>query len=417
MGTTGRGGAAKKPAPRKRAAAKPATRRKAPAHDGVFGMRQKRPVAAFLGMALDDPALTAVLAVQRSTGLSVFNGELFAIEEKVPSRDAAGVVEEKWVRRPAAGRDGFLAVAERSGVFGGIVGDVVCANDTFEVDWSDSIERGAPFVRHRHAAMVGGGTASEMRAFRGPIIGAWAKGWREDRLQPFFYFAPLKQHGRVFGAPDSGELTWLGAWEYTNAMILKCAMSYVLRILFVITGVLPADEVKNDPTLSREFDIGAAAERVKRAVDVSQVLDIPDAIPVGTPTEVRARLLAALDLATKADPALWPAAKCQMVFAGREPDDLMRIADDIAAGAMAVLATRERKAVMPSQDAPPADDLPVDGGQMPESDDELLQALALARSKAGAAQTEAAYLTESERVDALVGELGRRGVGFDPPAS
>lgn len=350
--------AAKKPAARgKRAAAKkpPARRRVA----GAYPRSQRAAVASFLDMRMDDPALPAVLAVQEATGLSVFNGELFAIEEKVPSRDAQGVVGEKWVRRPAAGRDGFLAVAERSGVFGGIVGDVVCANDLFDVDWSaDSLKGGPPWVKHRHAPVQGGlASAEQSRAYRGPIIGAWAKGWRSDRAQPFFYFAPLNQHGRVFGTAEQGELSWLGAWEYTNAMILKCAMSYVLRILFVITGVLPADELKNDPTIAREtLTVSEAAERVRQTVNVAQVLAIPDAIPAGP---LHGRLLAAVEAANRLHPNAWTAAKVDMTMRGRPEEELATLAAEIEAGNERRVSAATSRAVMPDAgralpvDAPP----------------------------------------------------------------
>jgi hypothetical protein len=417
--------AAKKPAARK-TPAKKSTRRAAPTRapapsrvGSYFPVRERRAVAAFLGMEVNDPALIAVMAVQESTGLSVFNGELFAIEQQVPSRDGEGVVSEKWVRRPAAGRDGFLRVAERSGVFGGIVGDVVCANDAFDVDWSMvNAAGGPPVVRHRHAPVANVATAREAREYRGPIIGAWAKGWRTDRQQPFFYFAPLKQHGRVWGSPSEGELSWLGAWEYTNAMILKCAMSYVLRILFVITGVLPADELKNDPSIARDIlapggDTRAdrltdAAEQVRQAVDVSQVLDIPETIPPETDPKVRAKLLDALDAVTSIDPALWTSAKCSMVFAGRSSAELDAIADDIMVTVAARSATAEREAVMPSQERPPDDDMPEPGRQLPIGDEELLEQLRMAQAGAGAATTDKAHSAAMARVDRLRREAERR---------
>lgn len=341
---------------RKRGARRPAVQPKPPARRVAD---ERAAVAAFLGMELTDPALPAVLAVQKSTGLSVFNGELFAIEDKVPSRDAQGVVGEKWVRRPAAGRDGFLAVAERSGVFGGIVGDVVCSNDQFDVDWgSVTAAGGPPIVRHRHAPMVGGQTAEQVRMYRGPIVGAWAKAQRSDRAQPFFYFAPLNQHGRVMGAADGGELTWLGAWEYTNAMILKCAMSYVLRILFVITGVLPADELKNDPTLAREMlTLEQKADSVARAVNVQQVLAIPDAIPAG---RWHPRLLGAIDAANAQSPQSWTAAKVEMSMKGRSEDELEAIAEQIEGEtARRAQAAARRASVPPAGRALPVEAHPV----------------------------------------------------------
>lgn len=362
---------------RRAAAAKPPTR---PVVER-FSMRDRRAVGTYLELEPEHPAVTSTLAVMRETGLSVFTGQLFVIDQKVPSRNAEGLYEEVWVKRPAAGRDGFLRVAHRSGVFAGLQGDVVCANDGFDVDWG--MDSDAPLVRHRHAAIRAGASAREAREYRGPIIGAWAKGYRRDMV-PFFYFAHLTEHGRSITVDGTTE--WIGAWDYTSAMILKCAMSYVLRILFSITGVVPADELRNDPKAGQEDTVLA----------VTQVLDVGDAIPKDGDPGVRERLLAAVEAANEAEPGLWPAAKCEMVFGRRSDVELEKLTVDIARGTAALLARREQARVMPSADEP-------------ATPERLRELLADARARASAAQTDKDYVAASEDAERIERQLADSG--------
>jgi hypothetical protein len=86
-----------------------ARKRTARPPDGAvkFPAAERRQVAEFLGLDKDDPVILGLIAVSRQSGLSVFTGELFAIDTLEPSRNAEGVIEERWTKRPAAGRDGL----------------------------------------------------------------------------------------------------------------------------------------------------------------------------------------------------------------------------------------------------------------------------------------------------------------------
>lgn len=219
----------------------------------VGSKRERETVAAFLNMNADDPALFGVMAIAKAYNLSPFLGELFVIDQKVKFRDATGKKVEKYVKKPGAGRDGFLSVAHKSGVHRGLQSDVVCALDSFDVRW-DVYPNGQPippedrpFIAHRHAPLRPGGSVADARRYRGAIIGAWAKVSRSDQL-PFFFFAPLSEHGKTWTSEDGKRSGWSGAWTYTSAMIVKAASSYALRIAYSITGVVPTDELRgNDP--------------------------------------------------------------------------------------------------------------------------------------------------------------------------
>ena len=70
-----------------------------------------------------------MLSVCAAWGLDPFAGQVWLLKQK--GRDADG--EERW--RPAAGRDGYLAIANRQADFKGVQGDVVRERDYFAMDW------------------------------------------------------------------------------------------------------------------------------------------------------------------------------------------------------------------------------------------------------------------------------------------
>lgn len=272
----------------------------------------KTAVASFLNINADNPALPAYLALCIQHNLSPFLGEIWLIPQRVKVRNAEGVPEEVERLRPAAGRDGFLSVGQKSGSWMGLQSDVVCANDRFEVDWNVDPSV-APRIVHKHAPMKPG---ENERDYRGAIIGAWAKAYRRDAY-PVFYFAPLKEHGKV-GHGSRGAY-WKGAWAYTSGMICKAAESMVLRKAYSITGVVPMDELRVDPNMALE---GGEAIPVPEA-------DEFEGVNWGASEEVRERLRAAVDRANEADPWSWNAAKCQMMFHEKPDEELLVIAEQI----------------------------------------------------------------------------------------
>jgi RecT family len=191
----------------------------------IWNDEQRGALARYLGVAPDNPALFPMLAVCAAWGLDPFAGQVWLIKQK--GRDASGT--ERW--RPAAGRDGYLAIANRQPDFKGLTGDVVRQMDRFEVEWMTTEAGMFPRITHSYAQgprADGGG-----RDARGDIIGAWSILFRERRL-PVYYFAPWTEHRRD---PEKS------AWSYRSAMILKAAQSMTLRFGYSITGLVPHDEL------------------------------------------------------------------------------------------------------------------------------------------------------------------------------
>lgn len=312
----------------------------------VFTPERRTAIANFLNVTADDPVLLPYLVTCATYGLSPIMGEIWLIPQKVTVRD--GDATKKVERyRPAVGRDGFLSIARRDKRYRGIQGAVVCEHDTFEVEFTGDLEND-PKVLHRFASKP---TAFEEGVapdrYRGKIIGAWAKCYVSGQ-PPQFYFANLREHGKlehefewgqrsgeriwhwtmpdgsthaaVQQPPDSRpKMGWAGAWDYVSPMILKAAQSYVLRIALGITGLAPADEI----VIDREaLPAGGGA-------GAGPALEEFDWTKVAAPDDVRERLQAAVVAANEVAPLSWSPAKCEMVFTGRSAEELLRCAESI----------------------------------------------------------------------------------------
>lgn len=141
------------------------------------------------------------------------------------------------------GRDGFLAIAERSGKFDGLVSGVVKENDEFEFGLEKPIHR---FGRDEEGK-------------RGAIIGAYAYVYRTDRRYPFRMFAEWFEHGRPKtrnddGSPKSGKTPWK---ETPSLMIKKVAESNALRLAFRVSGVVAAEGSDEDVDQDRHEIVDA----------------------------------------------------------------------------------------------------------------------------------------------------------------
>ena len=117
------------------------------------------------------------------------------------------------------GRDGYMKVAKRDTRFVSCTGQPVYENDHFDVELI-SEDRGYR-VQHKPAHP----------ARRGKPLGAYATLIRRG-LPTLYFFADLKQFRKQGGA-----------WQYEDAMIVKCAVSYLLRTTYGVSGPTPADEV------------------------------------------------------------------------------------------------------------------------------------------------------------------------------
>lgn len=112
-----------------------------------------------------------------------------------------------------AGRDGYLAIANRHPAFDGLESDVVREGDTFERDGSG--------VRHSYGAK------------RGAILGAYALVHRTDRSRPAYFFAPFAEYNST-----------KSAWKsYPSAMIIKVAEAMALKRAFSISGLVTQEEM------------------------------------------------------------------------------------------------------------------------------------------------------------------------------
>lgn len=160
--------------------------------------------------------------------LDPFAKEIYAA--KMGSRDGAGGSVAIIV-----GRDGFLKIAQRSGEFEGIVGDVVRENDTFEKDSTEDLPK---HIAKGHV-LPKGDDGKYPDGSRGAIVGAWAAAYRKGRQHPTYFYAPLHEY-----MPKSEAKLKHSPWgAQESVMILKCAETTVLRKAFSITGIVGEEEM------------------------------------------------------------------------------------------------------------------------------------------------------------------------------
>ena len=111
-------------------------------------------------------------------------------------------------------RDGYLKIANESPHYRGMDSDVVHAKDFFQ--------KQNDYIIHRYNGND-----------RGPIIGAYALVFRDDRLRPSYFYAPMSDYDKR-----------QGAWKnYPHAMILKVAEAMALKRAFAISGLCTQEEV------------------------------------------------------------------------------------------------------------------------------------------------------------------------------
>lgn len=127
-------------------------------------------------------------------------------------------------RAPYVGRDGLLAIAERTGQFDGLVSGVVYDGDEFEL--------GSEKPRH----VVGAGD-------RGRIRFAYAYVYRKDRRYPTSVIAERGEFldPKVLdeqGNPRTGGVTKTPWFKYPSLMLKKVAEANALRLCFKVSGVV-----------------------------------------------------------------------------------------------------------------------------------------------------------------------------------
>lgn len=266
-----------------------------------YSDERRQAVAKFLGIEPTEPALMPYLALCQKWNLDPFLGQVWLIEQK-------GKNGKPGRLRPAIGRDGYLAVAQRQPSFEGLTSAVVCERDEFDVFYDGTKDE--PKVVHRYRSKpTEFGDDEDSYKYRGEIVGAWAK-LRIKGRYPVFFFAPTKEYVKI-GTSQDGTAYYQGAWKYLSSMLLKVAESRVLRIGYGVTGAVPADEFgdREDSRVEAEV-IQATGDGTGPALEV-----IEDATPkldeLGDDDLVK-RLRSAIEVSNREEPFSWAAPKLQM---------------------------------------------------------------------------------------------------------
>lgn len=175
-----------------------------------------------------------LLQLSARYGLDPFAREIWAAKMKGRTGEQGGVAI-------LVGRDGLLAIAERSRSFRGFRNQVVCENDSFEYDAEPREMPDGTFTHVRHTW----GKPQD----RGPILGAWAEVYREGR-PPVFFYAPLDEY-----IPKSEKKLEYSPWRsMKSVMIGKCALATALRLAFRISGLYIEEELAEAMSNGKSVD-------------------------------------------------------------------------------------------------------------------------------------------------------------------
>lgn len=260
--------------------------------------------------------------------LDPFAREIWAVKLKANDPDAPVTI--------MMARDGLLKLAQRSGEFEGIEGDVVHEKDEFRK------EAGKELPTHTYQATS-----------RGAIVGAWCTCYRSNR-KPTFFFAPFEEYCPDKGSPKYKYSPWS---SQTSAMILKCAEAMALRKAFSITGVVGEEEM-------------ARAESQARLLNGSKdpsAVGPTDAIEWGDDPTLVAWLKALVEAVNEVRPGAYLPAKLAMQLAGRTDAEREEWAQllvaDLEARKLPVPVREQPEVihdaeVVDEHDEPPADYLP-----------------------------------------------------------
>lgn len=280
--------------------------------EATFDTREKRQIAAYLGIDPRDDAFIPYLATCAQYGLDPVMGQIWLMEVK---EKGAKDGEEKKRKKPAVGRDGFLAIARRTPEYEGMEFDVVCSKDTFE----KRTENGIPRVLHEYPSMPTEFEEGEVAAnYRGDIVGAYCIVYVRGK-KPTYFFAWLKEHAQTWTSND-GRSGYARAWKYTSVMIIKAAQSIALRLALGITGVVGADELKPESTEPEALTSGTGGGPPSPAAFLSE-LEVDD--------ELKDRLQREVARANAESPNSWSLAKLQMRLAGRDEDAVLRVLEEV----------------------------------------------------------------------------------------
>lgn len=324
----------------------------------AFPPERRTQLAQFLNVDAENPAFMPFLEIAASYQLDPVLGEIWLIPVKNRIKDGNVWRDGPAKYRPAVGRDGLLKVARRDVSFRGVKFDTVCAEDTFIVSHNTEDPDAPPRIRHEYPAKI---------TERGAIMGAWAICYLRDR-PPVYFFASLKEHGRT--KDYDGKVTWEGAWSYTSSMIIKAAVSYVLRIGFGVSGLIPYDELQAG--LSVDGTAEEVPEEVAVAPEDAEVWD--HVLSVVGPDGV-----AKLRAATSA--AGWGLAECELKLGGQDVEGFRSILAELVREQPTEAEVVPEPAATPEPETLPEEPAPLDenedaaeaeeAGEPPSLDDTL----------------------------------------------
>jgi hypothetical protein len=248
----------------------------------------------FRGKDITQAQLYYCLNVAESLALNPMIGEVYFLPSK--SKDGAGPA---WA--PYIGRNGLVKKANERGAY--YESDTVHENDKFTMRRKQD---GTMAVTHSYGS-----------GERGAIVGAYAFLHFRNGDKPAFFYAKLDEYLPTF---DQDWKMNASPWgNQRSAMIEKCAMIGAGRKRLDLGNVLIDAE---GAIVAQMGDVGprTAPPLPAQEVDFSQFTDDPE-------------LAAKLQAATEA--ADWPAAKCELVMAGRSREQLDAIADGLLLEAQA----------------------------------------------------------------------------------
>lgn len=217
---------------------------------GLFNAQQKALIKKTVAKDCTDLELEMFLELCARYELDPFLKEIWAAKMGSKNGEGGSVVI-------LVGRDGLLSIAQRSGEYLGMNGEVVREHDSF-MKTNKMVEPEHIIRGHALPPLPADKDDPEAplvfpEGSRGPIVGAWCTVYREGR-EPTYFYAPMHEY-----RPKSEAKRTHSPWgSQESAMILKCAESMCLRKAFKITGVVGEDEMR--ATLSRDAQESAMTE-------------------------------------------------------------------------------------------------------------------------------------------------------------
>lgn len=139
------------------------------------------------------------------------------------------------------GRDGFLAIAQKSGEFTGLQSSPVFENDKIEINHAKSE------INH---------IQNPVEKNRGALVGAWAKTYRKGCVPNITYVDNATY--------NKGWNTWK---THPQQMLVKCAEAISLKKTFGISGLVSSEEIGQEYGQTETLVINTIFETIKKTIE------------------------------------------------------------------------------------------------------------------------------------------------------